>query len=66
MGNPDSRNTDSFLGNHPNKILIMKPSITFNTQDSPIEWVIFPTIIINIIYRYLTLHLFKWYIEIDW
>lgn len=22
----------------------MKPSITFNTQDYPVEWVIFPTI----------------------
>ena len=44
----------------------MKPSITFNTQDSPIEWVIFPTITINITYGYITLHLFKWYIEIDW
>lgn len=26
MDNPGSCNTDSFLGNHPNKILIMKPS----------------------------------------
>lgn len=25
MDNPGSCNTDSFLGNHPNKILIMKP-----------------------------------------
>lgn len=25
----------------------MKPSITFNTQDYPVEWVIFPTIILN-------------------
>lgn len=33
MDNPGSCNTDSLLGNHPNKILIMKPSITFNTQD---------------------------------
>lgn len=66
MGPPGSCNTDSLLGNHPNKILIIKPSITFNTQDSPIEWVIFPTITINITYRYITLHLFKWYIEIDW
>ena len=66
MDNPGSCNTDSFLGNHPNKILIMKPSITFNTQDYPVEWVIFPTITINIAYRYLDLHFFKWYIEIDW
>lgn len=43
----------------------MKPSITFNTQDYPIEWVIFPTITINIPYRYLNLHFFKWYIEFD-
>lgn len=66
MDNPGSCNTDSFLGNHPNKILIMKPNITFNTQDYPVEWVIFPTITINIPYRYLNLHFFKWYIEIDW
>ena len=44
----------------------MKPNITFNIQDYPIEWVIFPTITINIPYRYLNLHFFKWYIEIDW
>lgn len=44
----------------------MKPSITFNTQDYPIELVIFPTITINIPYRYLNLYFFKWYIEIDW
>lgn len=48
MDNPGSCNTDSFLGNHPNKILIIKPSITFNTQDYPVEWVIFPTITLNI------------------
>lgn len=44
----------------------MKPSITFNTQDYPVEWVIFPTITINIPYRYLNLPFFKRYIEIDW
>lgn len=25
----------------------MKPSITFNIQDYPVEWVIFPTITMN-------------------
>ena len=32
MDNPGSCNTDSFLGNHPNKILIMKSTIHICTE----------------------------------
>lgn len=44
----------------------MKPSITFNTQDYPKEWVLLPAIVITSQSPfYIIISWLRWYIEFD-